>query len=176
MNLFILSLNFVECARYMFDKHISKIILEAAQMLCMAYRIHAAIADADAPGGIYRMSKSHRSHPVTLWMCASYENVVWTLDLVDAMHEEWKYRYDHPVDKEHKSYVVCKWIREHMADMTTLPKIGLTPFAQAMPDEYRDTDAITAYRNYYQSPEKARIATWKKREQPEWYMRSIIKQ
>ena len=36
MNLFILSLNFDECAMYMIDKHISKMIIEAVQMLCCA--------------------------------------------------------------------------------------------------------------------------------------------
>jgi len=39
MNLFILSLNFQECAEYMFDKHVSKILLEAVQMLCTTIQI-----------------------------------------------------------------------------------------------------------------------------------------
>ena len=39
MNLFILSLSFQECAEFMFDKHVSKILLEAVQMLCSAMQI-----------------------------------------------------------------------------------------------------------------------------------------
>ena len=39
MNLFILSLIQREIAEYMMDKHVSKILLEAAQMLCSAKRI-----------------------------------------------------------------------------------------------------------------------------------------
>ena len=39
MNLFILSLCFRECAEALFDKHVSKILLEAVQMLCTAKRI-----------------------------------------------------------------------------------------------------------------------------------------
>ena len=47
---------------------------------------------------------------------------------------------------------------------------GLTPFALAMPDEYKSDDAVESYRRYYMSPEKQRIASWnKKRERPEWY-------
>jgi hypothetical protein len=46
---------------------------------------------------------------------------------------------------------------------------GLTPFAQAMPDEYKHEDAVIAYRQYYQSPEKRRLASWKKRPKPEWF-------
>jgi hypothetical protein len=48
---------------------------------------------------------------------------------------------------------------------------GLTPFALAMPDKYKCDDPVTAYRNYYMSEEKQRIATWKKkREKPDWYV------
>jgi hypothetical protein len=39
MNLFILSLNFQECAEYLFDKHVSKILLEAVQMLCTTIQV-----------------------------------------------------------------------------------------------------------------------------------------
>jgi len=40
-------------------------------------------------------------------------------------------------------------------------KIGtLTEFAQAMPKEYRSSDIVKAYRDYYLN-EKDHIATWK---------------
>ena len=39
MNLFILSLIQKEIAQYMMDKHVSKILLEAVQMLCSCKRI-----------------------------------------------------------------------------------------------------------------------------------------
>jgi len=38
----------------------------------------------------------------------------------------------------------------------------MTPFAQAMPDQYRDDDAVVAYRNYYVG-EKGEIAQWTRR-------------
>jgi hypothetical protein len=47
---------------------------------------------------------------------------------------------------------------------------GLTPFALAMPEKYKSDDPIASYRNYYMSPEKQRIASWKKkRPKPDWY-------
>jgi hypothetical protein len=49
---------------------------------------------------------------------------------------------------------------------------GITPFALAMPDIYKDPagDAVKSYRAYYLSPEKKRIASWKKlRAAPGWY-------
>jgi len=40
-----------------------------------------------------------------------------------------------------------------------------------MPDDYKQDDAVDAYRAYYQSPEKQRFATWDKgRPAPTWYV------
>jgi hypothetical protein len=42
-----------------------------------------------------------------------------------------------------------------------------------MPDEYkaRSGNAVESYKAYYMSPEKRRIAAWKKtRPAPEWYV------
>jgi hypothetical protein len=48
-----------------------------------------------------------------------------------------------------------------------LPTIGLTPFAQAMPEQYKNKCAVTAYRAYYRG-EKSSFATWKKNK-PLWW-------
>lgn len=167
MNLFILSLCFRECAEFMFDKHISKMILEAVQMLSSAKRI----LDPDDPNlensPVYKIA--HKNHPVTIWMRASLENYMWTISLVEAMHDEWKYRYSHPPEKEHKSFTVAMYLKEHAPPQETFPEKGLTPFALAMPNEYKTADPVESYRNYYQGKEKQLIASWKKREIPQWY-------
>lgn len=172
MNLFILSLSFKECAEYMFDKHISKIILEAVQMLCTTKRL----LDPDHDDTIFPLYKiAHKNHPVTIWMRQSYENYMWTIQLVEAMHEEWKYRYNHPADKFHKSYIVAMYLKKNPPSPNKFPTVGLTRFALAMPDEYKCEDAVESYRRYYQSEEKQKLASWKKREKPEWYHLAPIK-
>ena len=166
MNLFILSLIQREIAQAMMDKHISKILLEAVQMLCSAKRILSP--DDESNENLYKMA--HKNHPVTIWCRASKANFVWTLDLVDEMHNEWKYRYQHPESKQHKSYLMAQYLREHMPSDESFEKVGLTQFALAMPDQYKTADPVESYRNYYMSEEKQKIATWKKlREKPEWY-------
>jgi hypothetical protein len=167
MNLFILSLSFKECAEYMFDKHISKIILEAVQMLCSAVQI--IDPDNEIKNEIKLYKIAHKNHPVTIWMRSSLENYIWTLNLVEAMHSEWKYRYDHPPEKLHKSYIVAKYLREFAPSADKFPNKGLTPFALAMPIECKSNDAIESYRKYYQTKDKQKIASWKKREKPNWY-------
>jgi hypothetical protein len=172
MNLFILSLIPREIAEAMMDKHVSKILLEAVQMLCTSKRLLDPEESENDPV-LYK--QAHKNHPVTIWCRTSRANFVWTLDVIDAMHEEWKYRYGHPETKVHKSYTVAQHLRARIPANEKFPvdeSRGITPFAQAMPDIYKNEDAVQAYRAYYMSPEKQRIATWKSpRSPPEWYKR-----
>jgi hypothetical protein len=170
MNLFILSLIPTEAAEAYMDKHVNKILLEAVQMLCTA--MHVLVPDTPIKDNMYK--QAHLNHPVSIWVRTSRDNFIWTLDLVEALHEEWRFRYGHPIDKFHRSYAVAQLLRRHVPrdDLFPCPRAGLTPFALAMPDEYkaRSGNAVESYKAYYMSPEKQRIAAWKKqRPAPEWY-------
>jgi hypothetical protein len=172
MNLFILSLCFRECAEWMFDKHIAKMIVEAVQMLSTAKRVLDPLEDIERiekEAGVKIYKISHKNHPVSIWIRTSLENYLWTLEMIDAMHEEWRFRYGHPETKVHASYKIAQHLREAAPPADRFPERGLTPFAQAMPDEYKGEDAVEAYRRYYQSPDKKRIASWKRRTPPAWY-------
>jgi hypothetical protein len=197
MNLFILSLDPAKIAKYMMDKHIAKIILEAVQMLCTTQRLLTIkhTADDNCDPCVYKIA--HKNHPVTIWCRASQANFIWTLDLIDAMHAEWKYRYQHPAHKQHKSYAVAQYLRRNVPPAHVFEKVRvagvMTPFALAMPDEYKVHasdpacqtgtsngadiyDAVASYRSYYLSEPKRRIAKWAKlRDTPLWYIRGLRK-
>ena len=195
MNLFILSLDPAKIAEYMMDKHIAKIILEAVQMLCTTQRLLTAAINECCDPCVYKIA--HKNHPVTIWCRASQANFIWTLDLIDAMHAEWKYRYGHPAHKEHKSYSVAKYLRRNVPPAGAFEKVHvagiMTPFALAMPDEFKVRsseptcrtgtshgadiyDAVASYRSYYLSAPKRRIAKWgKRRDMPLWYARGLRK-
>jgi hypothetical protein len=167
MNLFILSLIQREIAEYMMDKHVSKILLEAVQMLCSAKRI-LDLEDDVTNSYLYKMA--HKNHPVTIWVRKSLANYMWTLDLVEELHKEWRFRYEHPDTKFHKSYLIAQILRANVPSPEKFLIEGLTPFALAMPDKYKTDDPIQSYRNYYMSEDKQRIANWhKRRGQPSWY-------
>ena len=174
MNLFILSLDPARAAEEMMDKHVNKILLEAVQMLCTTIRVLVPDMSEDLSKSIYK--QAHKNHPVTIWCRTSRANFIWTLDLIDALHAEWKYRYGHPETKIHKSYEVAQILRANIPTNDKFPRPeseGVTPFALAMPDQYKDPtgDAVASYRAYYMSPEKRRIASWKKRRAaPSWYI------
>ncbi len=162
MNIFILSLCVKECAEYMCDKHIIKIILECVQMLSTAK--HILDPENTDTSKIYKIS--HINHPCSIWVRTSYENYMWTIALVEAMHNEWKFRYNHPESKHHKSYIVSQYLKNNPPPFSNNK---LTPFAQAMPDEFKRENAVDAYRLYYQSDSKKKICNWKKRNKPDWY-------
>jgi hypothetical protein len=124
MNLFILSLIQKEFAEYMMDKHISKIILEAVQMLCSALRVLEPEENETKNKCLYKLA--HKNHPVTIWCRTSKANFIWVLDLIDCMHTEWKYRYGHPENKMHKSYLIAQYLRENMPSDDKFEKVGLT--------------------------------------------------
>jgi hypothetical protein len=163
MNLFILSLIHQEIAEAMIDKHVSKILLEAVQMLCTALHVLEPGVHAKP---VYR--QAHKNHPVTIWCRTSRENFEWTLQLIDCLHSEWQYRYKHT--KIHKSYLVAQYLKEHIP--LQFPKQGLTRFALAMPEQYKMDDPVEAYRQYYKS--KRPIASWKNRMPPKWFSKYYL--
>jgi hypothetical protein len=176
MNLFILHKSPRLCARYYFNSHVIKIILEAVQMLYAAKAIldpnvDYSAAPTAASGKQYKIT--HRNHPVTIWVRTSKANWDWTCELVEALIDEWHYRYQH--DKVHGCYPIFKWLQAHPPTNDSFPAIGLGEFAQAMPDEYKvPGKPIAAYRKYYRSPMKAHIAQWKNRSVPHWFNKNRL--
>jgi hypothetical protein len=155
LNIFILDTNVELCAQYHNDKHVVKMILESAQMLSTANR---------STGLDEGYKATHVNHPCNKWLRESLANWLWLRDLVWELHEEWRYRYDHPSTKTHKSMAVVAYL-----SIPNLPDISRTPFALAMPDEYKCDDPVKAYRDYYMK-DKSHLAGWRKRGEPEWWI------
>lgn len=151
MNVFVLDTNPVIAAQMQCDKHVVKMVLETAQML-------STIAD-----GPYK--PTHANHPCTKWARANRTNYNWLVMHGLALCEEYTYRYG----KVHK----CQAIIASLANKGNQFPIGVSEFAQAMPDEYKHTDPVTAYRQYYHS--KSDFAVWSKRPAPYWWNDPIYK-
>ena len=157
MNIFIVHKDPKTAARQLCDKHVVKMILESAQMLCSAFE------NGKAP---YR--RAYYNHPCTKWARESKSNYEWLLTHAYQLCEEYFERYG----KIHKSLDAIDWCDNHY-DKLNLPDVGLTPFAQAMPDEYKKEDPVQAYRDYYNG-EKSYFAKWGKTPRPIWMARSSI--
>ena len=160
MNIFFLHMNPRICAQMHCDKHVIKMILEACQMLCTTWHI------ADSEYTIYKppYKLAFKNHPCTIWVRTSVDNYRWLCNMTLELCKEYTYRYG----KIHK----CQTVIDELSQYTPpLPEIGFTSPAQAMPDIYKDNDAIEAYHTYYFF-DKVHILSWKGkingRERPEW--------
>ena len=141
------------------DKMLVKMPLETAQMLCTAHRELDGNEYADEQG-LYQ--RAYWNHPCTIWARESSANYWWLYSHFIALGSEYTYRYG----KIHKS------IRELWKPLFKIPdnitKGKLTPLAQAMPEEYKDENPITAYRNYCIN--EKHYAKWERgRDKPSWW-------
>lgn len=153
MNIFYLSSDPIQSAQMQCDKHVVKMILETAQLLCSPF-----------PKGEAPYKRSHYNHPSSIWTRESLENYEWLILHGLALCEEYTFRYG----KEHKSQAVILWCKKNRKKLR-LPKIGLTPMKQVMPVQYQGKNPVKAYRSYYLA-EKQKIAKWTKRKQPKWWV------
>jgi hypothetical protein len=157
MNIFFLDFDTKKCAEYHCDKHVVKMILETAQLLCSTHWV----IGSEAP---YKLS--HKNHPCSIWVRESLSNYLYLCDLGLELCKEYTYRYG----KRHKSQDVIEWC------LTNKPNISDTEFTEppkAMPDEYKVNNVIESYRNYYIGAKKD-FAKWKNRNIPEWFSNKYI--
>ena len=155
MNIFVLDQDPRVCATYHNDKHVVKMILETAQLLCGVH--HMTESNLDVPYGL-----SHKNHPCSIWARKSLENYIWLCDLGMELSKEYTHRYG----KKHKSQDIIEWCLINLPD---IPEVGyMTEQPKAMPDECKTDDVVESYRRYY-IMEKSSFCNWKNREIPNWY-------
>ena len=166
MNIFVLSYDPVEAAEMHCDKHCVKMVVELYQQLGSALRRHGA-TDRQMP--LTQSSKPLRGgyhhHPCTQWCGDSRGNFEWAAEHAIALTEEYTKRYG-------KNHACSAGIRKMAAMSDMIPEGGMTPFAQAMPDEYRSYSAVDAYRDYYWHDKRLNIkCEWgKTRQEPNWWI------
>ena len=162
MNIFFLDWDTKKCAEYHCDKHVVKMILETAQLLCGAHHVtHQAPTKYRPSTDQVPYKLSHKNHPCSIWVRESLSNYLYLCDLGLELCKEYTYRYG----KRHKSQDVIEWC---LTNKLNICDKGFTEPPKAMPDEYKVTDVIESYRNYYNGAKKD-FAKWKNRDIPEWF-------
>lgn len=153
MNIFYLHQDPKTCARWHCDKHVVKMILESAQMLCTAHRV----VDESEEEILYRAA--YVKHPSTQWAMKSLGNYDYLYRLFTNLCREYTYRYEgvHLTDSK---------LRERLwSPPQAMKDYGFVPPPQAMPEDVKHPDTITAYRQYYRK-HKSHIHKYTKREVP----------
>jgi len=157
LNIFALDTNPQKCAEWHCDKHVVKMILESAQMICTTHHLHPRIKQYyEIP---YKCT--HTFHPCTKWVRESLDNYLWLFELISSLNNEYKKRFNHV--QNHKSFDAVKTL-----PLPNIKSIGLTPFAQAMPDEFKQTsNPCENYKLYYKLGKKD-ILKYNHSEMPNW--------
>ena len=162
MNIFYLDEDPIIAAKMQCNKHVVKMTLETAQLLCSAF------LPGQAP-----YKRSHYNHPSSIWARESRENYRWLLIHGLALAKEYTERYG----KVHSSEKVIKWCFMHVY-MLDFPKEGLTtpPYAISPDMNCRtlisDFDSLTRVEQYqlYYIMDKSHFAVWPEGKMPEWYI------
>ena len=160
MNIFFLDENPTLSAQYHVDKHVVKMILETAQLLCSVHHV----TDQVTPQVPYKLS--HKNHPCAVWARQSLSNYLYLCELGLELGKEYTHRYG----KRHKSIDVINWC---IINKPNIPDIGFTTPAMAMPDEFKVDSVVESYRNYYIGA-KIDLASWKNREKPFWFKKNKL--
>jgi hypothetical protein len=155
MNIFVLDQDPILAAEAQCDQHVVKMTVETAQLLCAAF-----------DPGVAPYRRTHANHPCSLWTRQTAGNFLWLVEHGMALADEYTYRFN---GKTHASREVILWCLNHFDLALFDHSDEVTPFAQAMPDEFRHIDPVAAYRAYY-AGSKVRFATWTKgRPAPTWW-------
>jgi hypothetical protein len=147
VNLFVLHRDPRIAARWQSDRHVVKMTLEAAQILCSA----AWNLGQKAP---YR--PTHAKHPCVQWAGACRGNWEWVVAHGLALAAEYERRFG----RMHGSLPVLRWAARAGVGPRRKGRVRRQKFVMALPDKYRGLDPVAAYRRYYRA-EKASFATWK---------------
>lgn len=167
MNIFFLDHHPIKAARMHCDKHVVKMILESAQMLCTAHRVldgnNLILEDKELNSVLYKAT--HINHPCSKWIREGSMNYTWLYCLFEELCYEYTFRYG-KIHKCQKLFIplLCEHPKNLKFDMV------FTEVVQAMPEEYKELfNPVKAYRNYYLNAKKD-ILKYTNREYPDWIL------
>ena len=144
MNIFYLDRDPYKAAEIQYNKHVVKMILESAQMLCTAH--HHYDNGHNVP-----YKKAHYNHPSSIWCRETSAQYYWLFEHMLALGNEYTKRYN----KRHLSIEKCFDVLKNCpVGMPLGNKFEQPP--QCMPDEFKRSNAIHGYWTYY-IIEKAKI-------------------
>ena len=164
MNIFILDESPYTAAELQCDKHVVKMILETAQMLCTSHRL----LDGDDTVDPVMYRATHKNHPCSIWARESSANYAWLYEHFIALCDEYTYRYG-------KTHLTDSKLREVLQYYPTNIKhtSERTPFALAMktmaPECINESDPVGSYRAYYRSKKSKFDMKWTNRPTPDWF-------
>jgi len=159
MNIFYIHENPVIAAKAMTNKHVVKMILESAQLLCTAHRVLDGVQIIVKSKNGHNLKKwqhnnkyydellyksTHVNHPSAIWVRESSKNYNWLYQHFIALGNEYKNRYG----KTHKSIAELRFLLA--SPPKNIPHIDKTPVRVAITNtEWHKKTPVESYRTYY---------------------------
>ena len=162
MNRFIINYSPDLIARDLCDKHVVKMPLEEAQMLCTVVRKY----DPDFADRQNLYKAVHQKHPCTIWAGESRANYNYAFTLWDYMCTEYRYRYG----RTHASMRLFDALSD---GIMCVPEGDLTPHPECF-SEHTDLKSgkawpLESYRKFYKTKQDRFKMVWTKRPVPYWF-------
>jgi hypothetical protein len=166
MNIFFLDWNPRRAAEYHCDTHVVKMIIETAQLLYSAHWI----LESPLPLNAYKLA--HKNHPCSIWVRQSITNYMWLCSLGWWLCKEYQFRYGE--HKVHKSEHHIEWLLSNPPK--GIPNLHITSPALAMPNEYKHTDPIQAYKTFYieSKCKERKITSYTERNPPKFMILALL--
>jgi len=166
MNIFAVSTAPYLCAQALDDVRLVKMVLETAQIVCMA--AEAGQLPIMRQELLYK--PSHQNHPAVRWACASHGNARWTRSLLLSLASEYQHRFD----KTHKSSEILSAVGQDIGQVFAPP--GQGEFVNCTTLD--GPDVHECYRHYLVEKwladvEADRTPTWRRRGPPDWMERVL---
>jgi hypothetical protein len=162
MNIFYVDRSPVAAAQALCDKHVVKMVLESAQIMCTVL---------DGKGIPAKYKATHRNHPCTVWASKSRDNFNWLARHALSLANEYEHRYG----REHKSKAVILECMNNLDVASQDPNVeyflnmGFSEPPLAMPEVCKIGNAVDSYRNYYVTDKMKNIdCRWTNRTPPTW--------
>ena len=108
MNIFYLDKCPDKAAKLQYNKHVVKMILESAQMLCTAHHHYAEKLGYDNSYIPYK--KAHYNHPSTIWCRQNSRQYYWLFHHMIALGNEWSQPPQAmPDEYKHEDSIIAYW-------------------------------------------------------------------
>lgn len=171
MNIFATSEDPHECALYLDDKRVGKLLMEANQMLSLAVKIHYRgdpVFLGVGPGQLTQ-GFAHRNHPVSVWARRTRGNFEWLADHARALSIEFSKRFN----RRHESSYRTDYILRFAGD---IPDGPLEDFQNSARNDslgldftwiHPTTEAYRAYLRARWETDKI-VPRWTRRGEPRW--------
>ncbi|MFA9418057.1 hypothetical protein [Natrinema sp. HArc-T2] len=160
VNAFWLDRDLERTVTWLVDRHVTSSVFECSMVLTTAVQLNG-YPKSDT------LSFTHPDHPLTRWAARSIANWQYLCDYTEAVHEEWRYRWDHGPTERHGSWETVRSLDDATVRGLEWPTEGRTDPPQ-LTGRWTADDYVDAYRYYYAN-EKRHLFEWSKdRSMPPW--------